>query len=67
MVKTQTLYACDFCGKTENEVEHLIAGPARVAICEECVACCLDIVPGIVADREALVAKARASDKPSAT
>ena len=28
---------CSFCGKTEEEVKKLVAGP-RVYICDECVA-----------------------------
>ncbi|TMA86671.1 MAG: hypothetical protein E6J74_31275 [Deltaproteobacteria bacterium] len=31
---------CSFCGKRENEVKKLIAGP-RVNICEECVGLCV--------------------------
>ena len=34
---------CSFCGKTEHEVSKLITGPG-VAICEECIALCVDII-----------------------
>jgi hypothetical protein len=34
---------CSFCGKSENEVRRLIAGP-KVYICEECVELCNDIL-----------------------
>ena len=34
---------CSFCGKTENEVEKLVTGPG-VAICEECIELCVDII-----------------------
>ena len=34
---------CSFCGKSEHEVSRLIAG-AGVAICDECVALCVDII-----------------------
>jgi ATP-dependent protease Clp ATPase subunit len=34
---------CSFCGKTQNEVRKLIAGP-KVHICEECVDLCIDIL-----------------------
>jgi ATP-dependent Clp protease ATP-binding subunit ClpX len=37
-----TLY-CTFCGKTQNEVRKLIAGPT-VYICNECVELCKDII-----------------------
>ena len=35
--------ACSFCGKGQEEVKNLIAGPA-VYICDECVGLCSDIV-----------------------
>ena len=31
---------CSFCGKTESEVEKIIAGPNGVTICNECIAEC---------------------------
>jgi ATP-dependent Clp protease ATP-binding subunit ClpX len=34
---------CSFCGKSQHEVEQLIAGP-NVSICDECVDLCVDIV-----------------------
>jgi ATP-dependent Clp protease ATP-binding subunit ClpX len=34
---------CSFCGKTQNEVKKLVAGPG-VYICDECVELCNDIV-----------------------
>lgn len=34
---------CSFCGKTEHEVDKLITGPG-VAICEECIALCVNII-----------------------
>jgi ClpX C4-type zinc finger/Glyoxalase superfamily protein len=39
----KTLY-CSFCGKSQHEVRKLIAGPAAVFICDECVELCIDIV-----------------------
>lgn len=38
----KTLY-CSFCGKSEDEVRKLIAGPS-VYICDECVELCTDIM-----------------------
>ena len=35
---------CSFCGKGDGEVEHLLAGPARVYICGECVGRCNEII-----------------------
>ena len=34
---------CSFCGKAQNEVKKLIAGPS-VYICNECVDLCNDII-----------------------
>lgn len=34
---------CSFCGKTQQEVKRIVAGPG-VYICDECVALCMEIV-----------------------
>ncbi len=36
-------FYCSFCGKNEDEVFTLIAGPC-VFICDECVACANEVV-----------------------
>jgi ATP-dependent Clp protease ATP-binding subunit ClpX len=38
-----TFLRCSFCGKTQDEVKKLVAGPT-VYICNECVALCNDIL-----------------------
>jgi len=38
------LLYCSFCGKSQNEVRKLIAGPPSVHICDECVELCNDIM-----------------------
>ena len=35
---------CSFCGRTENQVNRLIAGPEGIYICDECVSICSDII-----------------------
>lgn len=40
---TQENLTCSFCGKSQDEVKKLIAGPA-VYICDECIELCNDIV-----------------------
>lgn len=35
---------CSFCNKTQNQVRKLIAGPAGVYICDDCVEICTDIL-----------------------
>lgn len=42
--KMQPPRRCSFCGRTENQVSKLIAGPEGVYICDECVAICADII-----------------------
>jgi ATP-dependent Clp protease ATP-binding subunit ClpX len=37
---------CSFCGKSEDEIKKLAAGPAGVHICDECVAVCQVIMHG---------------------
>jgi ATP-dependent Clp protease ATP-binding subunit ClpX len=44
MIKTKTLYACDFCGKDQYAVAALIAGPRGVMICNECIDQCNEII-----------------------
>ena len=36
---------CSFCGKTQDQVARMIAGPG-VCICSECVELCRDIIAG---------------------
>ena len=35
---------CSFCGKTEDQVRKLIAGPDGSYICDECVEICSEII-----------------------
>jgi ClpX C4-type zinc finger len=39
-----TKSGCSFCGKRQDDVRKLIAGPRNVYICEECVELCNDII-----------------------
>ncbi|MGQ9516875.1 MAG: ATP-dependent Clp protease ATP-binding subunit ClpX, partial [Anaerolineae bacterium] len=39
-----TLQRCSFCGRSQEEVHRLIAGPDNVFICDECVALCQEIL-----------------------
>jgi ATP-dependent Clp protease ATP-binding subunit ClpX len=38
------LYLCSFCGKSQNHVHRLIAGPNGVCICDECVTLCNEVL-----------------------
>jgi hypothetical protein len=42
---TKTSY-CSFCFKSQHDVKMLIAGPASIFICDECVAVCNDCLVG---------------------
>ncbi len=37
-------YHCSFCGKNQEQVKRLIAGPGAVYICDECVDLCREII-----------------------
>jgi len=37
-------YHCSFCGKNQEQVKRLIAGPGAVYICDECVELCREII-----------------------
>ncbi|MGI8587931.1 MAG: ATP-dependent Clp protease ATP-binding subunit ClpX [Chloroflexia bacterium] len=37
-------YHCSFCGKSQDDVRRLIAGPNAVYICDECVDLCREII-----------------------
>ena len=45
---------CSFCGKSEREVSHLVAGPTMF-ICDECVTLCQGIIDDRMAQAGAVV------------
>ncbi|HZO73302.1 MAG TPA: ATP-dependent Clp protease ATP-binding subunit ClpX [Ktedonobacteraceae bacterium] len=51
----RTTYRCSFCGKSQDQVQRLIAGPAGVYICDECIDLCREIIE----EEQATVAKPR--------
>jgi len=50
-------YRCSFCGKSQDQVQRLIAGPGGVYICDECIDLCREIIE----EEQATVAKPRLS------
>jgi ClpX C4-type zinc finger protein len=56
---------CSFCGKSQDEVRKLIAGPT-VYICDECIDLCNDIIAEECEQEETLddAAPAREPDEP---
>ena len=38
-----TMHRCSFCGKTQDQVRRLVAGP-NVYICNECILLCQEII-----------------------
>ena len=46
---------CSFCNKTQDQVRKLIAGPAGVYICDECVEICSDIIEEEYEEEEEVV------------
>lgn len=60
-------YSCSFCGKPNEAVRRLIAGPG-VYICDECITLCNDIIakeghmpPGSPTERQGRVTGRRAA------
>ncbi|MBD9355374.1 ATP-dependent Clp protease ATP-binding subunit ClpX [Methylomonas albis] len=51
----EKLLYCSFCGKSQNEVRKLIAGPS-VYVCDECVELCNDIIRDELLEDEMSVA-----------
>ena len=47
-------YKCSFCGKSQDQVKRIIAGPG-VYICDECVSLCSEIIEEEVDDAEEYV------------
>ena len=45
---------CSFCGKSEDQVRKLIAGPGDVYICDECINVCSEIVEEELGEEEEL-------------
>ncbi|MDA1278720.1 MAG: ATP-dependent Clp protease ATP-binding subunit ClpX [Chloroflexi bacterium] len=41
---TGDAYSCSFCGKPQESVRRLIAGPSKIFICNECVGRCQQII-----------------------
>ena len=48
---SEKMLYCSFCGKSQNEVKKLIAGPS-VYICDECIDLCNDIIRDELASPE---------------
>src|SRR5437762_11917769 len=55
---TRVQYHCSFCGKSQDQVKKLIAGPGAVYICDECVELCREII-----EEEGGPAKAKTGQK----
>jgi ATP-dependent Clp protease ATP-binding subunit ClpX len=45
---------CSFCGRGQDEVAKLVAGPSSVYICSECIKLCNDILEGELLDETTL-------------
>lgn len=46
---------CSFCNKPQDQVRKMIAGPAGIYICDECVEICADIIEEEFEDEEVVV------------
>ncbi len=54
---------CSFCGKSQDEVEKLIAGPG-VCICDECIELCMEIVEDGAPSEHRRKKQSKSADKP---
>src|SRR5579884_3875009 len=52
---TRMTYRCSFCGKSQDQVQRLNAGPGGVYICDECIDLCREIIE----EEQATVTKPR--------
>ncbi len=57
-------YMCSFCGRGQDEVRRLIAGPGTIFICDECVALCSAIIAEEI-EQQVAVPRRPASPKPA--
>jgi hypothetical protein len=62
---TDKITACSFCGKDNNEVTHLIAGPSCF-ICNECISLCTEIIANHEATKKETPVSNVFEDKPDA-
>jgi len=64
MAKSTRMTFCSFCGKAQNEVRKMIAGPAGVHICDSCVSVCKTIIDRELsgAQEEGEVSKAKVAE-----
>jgi ATP-dependent Clp protease ATP-binding subunit ClpX len=44
VARSGNLLTCTFCGKRQDQVRKLIAGPGRICICDACVALCNELI-----------------------
>jgi ATP-dependent Clp protease ATP-binding subunit ClpX len=51
---TPQMIKCSFCGRGQDEVAKLVAGPSSVYICSECIKLCNDILEGELLDEASL-------------
>lgn len=54
---------CSFCGKSQDEVDKLIAGPG-VCICDECIELCMEIVEEGAPNDRSRHKQSKSADKP---
>ncbi|NJL05773.1 MAG: ATP-dependent Clp protease ATP-binding subunit ClpX [Chloroflexaceae bacterium] len=57
-------YMCSFCGRGQDEVRRLIAGPGTIFICDECVALCSAIIAEEI-EQQVAVPRRPANPKPA--
>ncbi|MDG1138748.1 MAG: ATP-dependent Clp protease ATP-binding subunit ClpX [Opitutales bacterium] len=64
MAKPSKINFCSFCGKPQQEVKKMIAGPASVFICDSCVRVCKTIVDRELGEQDKKEKEKKGSTKP---
>ena len=62
-IESSELLKCSFCGKSQKQVQQLIAGP-QIYICDECVGLCNEIIEERLAEHSATEQSEFALHKP---
>ena len=62
-IESSELLKCSFCGKSQKQVQQLIAGP-QIYICDECVGLCNEIIEERLAEHSATEQNEFALHKP---
>lgn len=61
-MKNNEIWECDFCQKSQREVEKIIVGQNNVAICNRCICASLEII--LNAAKDSAIAQVTVAHQP---